>query len=155
MTRILVALDGSDESIAAADQARRLFGNEAEYLAINVFEAPRVTTPSLRDTLTWGAVWRYEALGSTEEDADAAREVAADEALSEAQRAGLDPAQGLGQVGDPAPAIVDAADRHHVDAIVVGWHQRGWLSRLIDPPVGPEVAKRAHVPVLLAKGADS
>lgn len=152
MTRILVALDGSDESVAAAEQARQLFGDDAEYLAINVFEAPRATTPSLSDTLTWGAVWRYETFGSTEEDAEAAREVAAGEALEEAERAGLHPTRGLGQVGDPAQAIVDAADRHHADAIVVGWHQRGWLSRLIDPPVGPEVAKRAHVPVLLAKG---
>lgn len=154
MTRILVALDGSDESIAAAEEARRLFGGDAEYLAINVFEAPRVTTPSLRDTLTWGAVWRYEAFGSTPDDAEAAREVAAEEALSEAERAGLDPSKGLGQVGDPADAIVDAADRHRADAIVVGWHQRGWLSRLVDPPVGTEVARRAHVPVLLAKGND-
>lgn len=155
MTRILVALDGSDESIAAAEQSRHLFGPDAEYLAINVFEAPAATTPVVGDALAWGAVWRYEALGATEEDAEAARQVAAEEALNEAQRAGLEPTKGLGQIGDPADAIVDAADRHRADAIVVGWHQRGWLSRLIDPPVGPEVAKRANVPVLLAKGASS
>lgn len=152
MTRILVALDGTDESVAAAEQARRLFGDAAEYLAINVFDAPPVGASPLPDALTWGAVWRYEALGTTDADAAEARELAADAALDESARAGLDAEQALGQVGDPAPAIVDAADRFGVDAIVVGWHQRGWLARLVGRSVGTEIAEAAHVPVLIAKG---
>lgn len=154
MTRILIALDGSDESIAAAERAHQLFDN-VEVLAINVFEAPRATTPTLGGTLTWGAVWRYEVFGSSEEDADAARRIAADEAMSEAERAGLDPTHGIGDVGDPAEAIVAAAEDHDVDVIVVGWHQRNWLSRLIDPPVGPEIIKQTDLPVLLVQGAQS
>lgn len=151
MTRILIALDDTDASAAAVSQAKRLFGAEADYLAINVFEAPMATFPTLRDTVTWGAVWRYDVFAATEEDAEAAREVAAEEALETAERAGLEPSRAIGQVGDPATAIIEAAHSHDVDVIVVGSHRRSWFSRLLDPSVAAEVVKRADIPVLVAK----
>src|SRR5215211_6813743 len=36
MTRVLVAVDDSESSVHAAETAHRLFGDDAEYLAVNV-----------------------------------------------------------------------------------------------------------------------
>jgi hypothetical protein len=40
MTKVLIAVDETEESIEAGALAHRLFGDDAEYLAINVFEHP-------------------------------------------------------------------------------------------------------------------
>jgi K+-sensing histidine kinase KdpD len=76
---------------------------------------------------------------------------AAQEAQRVADRTGLSEAEVIGEVGDPAAAIVDAADEHHVDVIVVGSHERGCVSRLFARSVAGDVIKHAHVPVLVAK----
>jgi nucleotide-binding universal stress UspA family protein len=79
------------------------------------------------------------------------RDVAEREARDAAERAGLKEAELLGEVGDPARSILDAAHEHGVDVVVVGSHQRSWFSRLFSRPVSAEVVKRADVPVLVAK----
>jgi hypothetical protein len=43
VTKVLIAVDDTAESVAAAALARRLFRADAEYLAINVFEHPPAT----------------------------------------------------------------------------------------------------------------
>ena len=155
MTRILLALDGSDASLGAAARAHQLFGDDAEYLAINVFEAPNAIVPTVSDPLIWGAVWRYDVLAATEEDREAARAAAAEDARDEAEQAGVGATRAIGKVGDPATAIVEAAGQHAADVIVVGAHQRGWFSRLFDPPVAADVVKRADTPVLVVREADA
>jgi nucleotide-binding universal stress UspA family protein len=57
----------------------------------------------------------------------------------------------IGDVGDPARAILEAAHEHGVDVVVVGSHDRSWLSRLFSKSVSTEIVKRADLPVLLAK----
>jgi nucleotide-binding universal stress UspA family protein len=47
--------------------------------------------------------------------------------------------------------ILEAAHQHGVDVVVVGSHDRSWLSRLFAKSVSTEIVKRADVPVLLAK----
>jgi hypothetical protein len=62
MITVLIAVDDSDESTAAAPLARRLFGDDAEYLAINVFEHPPSPVPpgSMPATpMAWGMVWPF------------------------------------------------------------------------------------------------
>jgi nucleotide-binding universal stress UspA family protein len=165
VTKVLIALDDNEESIEAAALARRLFGDDAEYLAINVFEHPPSavrsasswpTTPVGGSPLAWGAVWPYDT-GAGERAIDehvpeiTGRDVAARDALAAAERAGLADADVIGEVGDPARAILDAAHEHAVDVVVVGSHQRSWLSRLFSRSVSAEVVKRADLPVLVAK----
>jgi nucleotide-binding universal stress UspA family protein len=165
VTKVLIALDDNDESIEAAALARRLFGEHAEYLAINVFEHPPSavrsgsswpTTPVGGSPMAWGAVLPYDT-GAAESVVDkdvpeiTGRDVAARDALAAAERAGLAEAEVIGEVGDPARAILDAAQEHAVDVVVVGSHQRSWLSRLFSRSVSAEVVKRADVPVLVAK----
>ena len=52
-------------------------------------------------------------------------------------------------VGDPASRILDAAEEHHADLIVVGHREHGFLERLLSRPVDDAVARRAHCDVLL------
>ena len=84
----------------------------------------------------YGAVWSYrsdvtldpEGIADGEKTAEAqAREVA--------DESGLKGAEVVGEEGDPADAVLRAADEHQVDVIVVGTHDRG-LVRPPRPPVG-------------------
>ncbi len=79
------------------------------------------------------------------------RDIAEREAHVAAERAGLKETELIGEIGDPAHAIVDADHQHGVDVVVVGSHQRSWLSRLFSRSVSAEVVKRADIPVLVAK----
>jgi nucleotide-binding universal stress UspA family protein len=159
MVKVLIAVDDAAESVAAAALARRLFGDDAEYLAINVFEhRPLPIPPGSRPVtpMAWGAVWPYgpgliEPPATVEVPEMAERDVAEREARNAAQRGGLEEAAVIGEVGDPARAILEAAHEHGVDVVVVGSHQRSWLSRLFSPSVSAEVVKQADVPVLVAK----
>jgi hypothetical protein len=59
MIKVLIAVDDTSESVEAAALARRLFGADAEYLAINVFEharAPSLHGLSPTTPMAWGAV---------------------------------------------------------------------------------------------------
>ena len=58
MVKVLIAVDDTDESVEAAALARRLFGDGAEYLAINVFEHPlSLVRPGLSSTRRWRGEW--------------------------------------------------------------------------------------------------
>jgi nucleotide-binding universal stress UspA family protein len=159
VTKVLIAVENTPESVEAAALARRLFGADAEYLAINVFEhAPVSTLPASAPTspMAWGAVWSYTP-GPVEPAAGwdvpelNERDVAEREARDAVERAGVADADLIGEVGDPAHAILEAAHEHGVDVVVVGSHERSWFSRLFSKSVSAEVVKRADVPVLVAK----
>src|SRR5918995_1205074 len=105
MTRVLVAVDDTEGSVRAAETAHRLFGDEAEYLAVNVANV--------------------------------------------ADQSGLPDATAVGEEGDPASAILRAAEERGVDVIVVGTEERGWLDRFLRPSVSKEIVRQAHVPVLI------
>jgi nucleotide-binding universal stress UspA family protein len=160
MTRVLVAVDESEGSVRAAETAHRLFGDDAEYLAVNV---TNVVDPS---TIPWygagwgapyaapyGAVWAYRAdvpLDAREgTDATEGEDIAESHARQLAEQSGLPDAEAVGEEGDPAAAVLRAAEEHHVDVIVVGTDQRGWFDRLVRPSVSKEIIKLAHVPVLV------
>jgi nucleotide-binding universal stress UspA family protein len=149
MTTVLIALDASDEAHAAAAAAHRIFGDGAEYLAINV--AP---LPLPADTFAWGSVFGYPYPPVVPAVTDEAYSgdvsiTARAEAAQLATEAGIDDAQPLGDVGDPVTAIVEAAEEHHVDVIVAGWHDRSFLARMFEPSVTNDLIKRTSVPVLV------
>ena len=52
-------------------------------------------------------------------------------------------------LGDPARAILQAAEEHGADLIVVGAHDGGVFSRIIGGSVGDAVAHKAHADVLI------
>lgn len=155
MTRILIAIDASEESLAAARQARQLFGPDAEYLAVTVTEDPPAWAAA---PATWGGVYPYpfaapyplieeELTGTSEVDA---AEEARRTAHELAEQAGIGGAEVVGQVGEPTDAILAAADAHDVDAIVIGASTKGWWDRLIEGSVSSTLTKRSTRPVLIA-----
>ena len=146
MHRVLVAVDESEASTRVAEFVNRFFGDlEVEVLAINVGRAPtsmmayawidpvpyvdpRMLDPRLDAEATLEAEHKAEAVvaASTLKD---------DEVIIE--------------LGDPAEAIMRAAEEHQVDIIIVGASDRGLLSRLITPSVSRKVADEADRPVLI------
>lgn len=167
MTRVLIAADDSDVSVGAARTARSLFGDDADYLVVNVAETPALAWGE--DSMAWGYAYPMAippvagaaggpplvvrpAPAPRSSDAPlppSSVDQAEQAAESVAQAAGLASATAIGEVGEASHAILDAAELHHVDVIVVGSHERGWFSRLLTGSVSTSVAKRSTVPVLV------
>lgn len=150
MTVVLLALDGSDESRAAADAAQQLFGDSATYLAVNVGQVTPLWAPS---AAVWGGVFPYAPTSTIATEAiDEVYEDAADEARATAaelvDEAGID-AQPLGEAGDPVDAILHAAAEHGADVIVVGSGDKTWWRRVAEGSVSKGVTRASSVPVLV------
>lgn len=149
-----MALDDTEASRAAAATAHSLFGDTAEYLAVYVAADPAATS-----SMTWGSVYGYPFAAPPtvlDEAARSATEVVEDArgfASRRATNAGVD-AEPIGEVGDPVHAIARAAHDHHVDVIVVGHDERGWLRSLIDPSVADDLIGATATPVLVVPAPD-
>lgn len=152
MTRVLIAADDSDLSVETARAAHQLFGDDAEYLLVNVGTA--IDT----NVYAWGEAYMVSVplppVLSTPDGADDDRGPAIDDARSQATEivhtADID-AEPIGAVGDPAVAILEAARRHSVDVIAVGTHERSWFSRLFRPSVAHDLLREASVPILVVR----
>lgn len=164
MTHVLIAVDGSEVSLLAAQCAHRLFGDSARYTVINVAEQGAVIWGS--DALQYGTVYPLSFPGvgvvggvpfvtngvGNHSESDRIAELtdaAAQKAGDIAHEAGLAGAAPLGTEGDPAEAIVQAARDHGADVIVVGSHERSRLARLFSPSVSGAVVRESTVPVLV------
>lgn len=79
--------------------------------------------------------------------ADATLDEARETAHALADEAGIE-AAAVGEIGDPTTAILDAAEAHNADVIVVGATDKSWWRRLIDGSVSNARARidpsRAH-----------
>lgn len=155
---MLLAVDESEGSVRVARATRRMFGDDPTYLVVNVGQ------PELPfwggDSLMWGTVYPLVVPLVPDEDEPpfvtaplAARSTTeqagvADIALLTAQEAGdaadLATATAIGASGDPATRIREIADRENVDVIVIGGHERGWMSRLLAPSVSKELLQDSH-----------
>jgi nucleotide-binding universal stress UspA family protein len=139
MTRILLAVDGTDLDDRVATATRRLFP-DAQLFALNV-QHPR-EAPVLPPNAPGGVAMSYvTAPDSVDDAAEHAQEIAVEQSP--------DAAVHLGEVGHRADRIVATAVEHQVDLIAVGHRHRGWWSRLFDPSVSADVTERAPVPVLV------
>jgi nucleotide-binding universal stress UspA family protein len=173
MTRVLIAVDDTEQSVAAARTAYKLFGDDADYTVINVAEHDPVYWGD--DALGSGMVYPLAVpaagivgtgiasslpltvrdSGSFERppaaDVPSAVEVASQHAEHIVAEAGLHGAEPVGDTGDPAESIITAARDYHADVIVVGSHERGWLGRLFSSSVGEKVVREADTPVLVVR----
>ena len=167
MTQVLIAVDDSESSIKTARIAYALFGDTAEYTVVNVADQTPIVWGG--DSLAWGVGYpimmtsvappEIVGTGSDPSEPDAAAAVvdnapidaAIQVARDVADEAHLPTPQVVGEVGDPATAIITAAHHHKADVIVVGAHARSWFSSLFAPSVSSAVVREADIPVLIAR----
>jgi len=62
-------------------------------------------------------------------------------------------AEFVSPAGDPERELIEVAEEHGADLIVVGAHDRGLLERLVVPSVSGAVARRARCDVLVVHAA--
>jgi nucleotide-binding universal stress UspA family protein len=157
VTTVLIAVDATDSSVHAVETAHRLFGDDADYLVLNVGAGvylPIAIFPGelgLISPLAWApAVQPEPAEDNVTTDADVAETIA----KLTGEEGGLPEATALGIVGDPAGSIIEVAVNHSADVIVVGTHERGWLTRLLTSSVADDVRRESPIPVLVVPRPD-
>src|SRR3954447_9293793 len=172
MTRVLIAVDETEQSVAAASTAYKLFGETADYTVINVAKnqpvywgddplgagfayplaIPPVGAGGMAATIPLTIRDPNPGLGSSQAD-DIPRpvDVAAQQAEHVVAEAGVHDAKPLGETGDAAEAIIAAARDNGADVIVVGSHEHGWIDRLFKGSVGEKVIREADTPVLVVR----
>lgn len=151
--RVLIAVDDAEASEAAVRTAHRLFGDDVDYLLINVSVGPLPPSVFFGQVSPMMMPFSYPlfAAGGTDELSAAAAAASASITSDVADKAGLVPAEQLAAAGDVAEAIVRAAHDHDADVIVVSSHERSWFSRLFQPPTAATVLKNSDIPVLIVR----
>ena len=156
MTRVMIAVDGSDLDARLADAALGLFGPDAEYWAVNVHSSVTPPPEALAPVpgmyggafVGYGVAYPFPPSRPGEFDEQRAS-VLHDAARAAADAAGIDDAAVVAETGDPPTAILSAAHRHGVDVIVVGSRDRSWWSKLVEPSVSSDVIEGSPIPVLV------
>ncbi|MFB6270319.1 MAG: universal stress protein, partial [Halobacterium sp.] len=133
MTKILVPIDGSEQSKEALEYALEHF-KDADITAINVIDPIEAGYTAQATVPGYSEEWFEQAKDAAEELFDEAQETA-DEYDHD-----LDT---VTEVGRPSRAIVDYADEQDVDHIVMGSHGRSGVSRILLGSVAESVVRRS------------
>ena len=148
--KVLIATDGSEGAVAAAQQALRLLAPDASVLVLAVVETPADAGVGL-DSGFGGTVAdpgvvevEWEA-GRTHADDGVRRTV---ELLG--SRAGV---ESRIEAGDPATAICEVAREEEVDVVVVGSRGHGFFRRALLGSVSSHVLHHAPCPVLVVRSS--
>lgn len=145
-------MDESPQSPHAARVAKALFPDPAnEFLVINVAAVP----------VPWiGGLGMFGEVGVAQpmlwaEHTDEVEEAHREDIVAQAAEAGLPAADVLVGMGDPVAGILQAAEEHACDIIVIGSHSKNFLVRLFDPSVADGVVHRTDRPVLVVPASSA
>lgn len=143
--RILVALDGSDPSTRAFDEALRLAGDQhAKLRIIHVIDVGGLYAAGMEgvDVTPVERAW-----------VDAGKQVL-EHSLEQARKAGVDGETSLLETDGEriSDVIISAATSWGADLIVMGTHGRHGLGHLLLGSVAEGVVRAARTPVLLVRG---
>jgi nucleotide-binding universal stress UspA family protein len=134
--RVAVAVDLSDASRAPIETATSLFGSSAWLTLFHGFSAPH--------RLFSGDIKAYEA-GVREGVTLEIREALRAWSIPEADRLPITAAY-----GEPAPALVEFADKQVIDLVVTGTHGRTGLMNLMLGSVAEAIVERVPSDILIA-----
>lgn len=144
MKRVLIAVDESPESHAAAAYARELLGDQL-FTVICVAQNTLATVP-MSDPVG-GAYIPPVAAHQTIASAMHAAEDTAEEIAHEVDAS----ADTIVESGEAGRLICEHADADAFDLIVVGSHDRPWCSRLLNRSVRDYLVHHAPCPVLVVR----
>ncbi|MGB9954347.1 MULTISPECIES: universal stress protein [unclassified Haloarcula] len=140
--RILVPVDSSDQASVACEFAAEEHPDATVVLlhVINPAEAGYSAEASIP---SFSEEW-YEKQKATAESL-------LDELESEVTEAGVDSVEHVIEVGRPTKVIVEYADDHDINQIIMGSHGRSGMSRILLGSVAEIVVRRASVPVTVVR----
>ena len=153
MTTVLIAVDATDSSVHAVETAHRLFGDDAEYLVLNVGAGTYVPVPifpgemGLISPLAWAPVVQSQLAAEDLRDDSGASDVISDVEVAETiakhtgEEGGLADATALGIVGDAAGSIIEVAVEH-----VCRRHRRRDARARLAHPTAHVVGRRRGAP---------
>lgn len=138
---VLVPMDGSDQAMAAIEHALSEHA-DARITALHVIDPARAT---------YGAQAGIPPSSEKWFDAEEARAERLFEEIRElADEVGVEVTT-VTEVGQPSRAIVEYAEEHDVDHVVIGSHGRKGLSRVLLGSVAELVVRRSPVPVTVVR----
>ncbi len=139
--RVLVPVDGSAPATDALQYALEQF-DDADLVALYVMDPVDGST-------AWGPGSADNWISAAEERAETVLEEAKETASAVDRTLTTDSV-----VGRPAHSIVEYAEEHDVDHVVIGSHGRSGLSRVLLGSVAEMVVRRAPVPVTVARWSE-
>lgn len=137
-TRVLIPIDGSDQSEEALEHAIREYP-DAELIVLHVIDV-------VSGLYVDGYLDYRETRENQEKRAEALLSDTADLAKSHGRDVTTETV-----VGQPATSIVEAAEDMDADLIVIGSHGRSGVSRILLGSVAETVIRRAPVPVTVVR----
>lgn len=135
---ILIGYDGTEHSDRALERAKQYARALGAKLVVVTVVYPLAPIAGAADVVAPVAI----------DDAVAKAQADADDVIARA-RSLVDDAEFVTRLGDAVDAILDLAQEHDVDLIVVGTHEPGFFERLFKGSVSQAVARRAPCDVLV------
>lgn len=138
---VLIPIDGSPQSNEALDHAITEFSGD-DLVCLTVIDPAEAGYAVEGAAAEFPQGW-YE---TAEDDAQSVLDDAADRAAE----AGID-LRTASEIGQPANTIVQFAEEHDIDHIVMGSHGRTGMSRILLGSVAETVMRRSTVPVTVVR----
>jgi nucleotide-binding universal stress UspA family protein len=146
---VLIGVDETPESHEAVETAWRLFGNNGVYTIVCIYERQPFLVGSL--DIGAGLAGMYAHL-----DDSIGQQVATNAASYARSAAPVDADINFHtDVGHAGSSIIDAAEEHDSDLIVIGSHDRGFWDRVFSPSVGKYLVENASCPVLVVRSTST
>jgi len=141
--RILVPVDQSDLSETACEFSASEF-EDADLVLLHVINPAEAGYSAQASIPSFSEEWYEQQRAAADELFDRLAECVRD--------AGGDPdPERVVEVGRPTQTIVDYAEEHDIDHIVMGSHGRAGVSRILLGSVAETVVRRASVPVTVVR----
>lgn len=150
MSKVLIAVDGSEQSTRAAERAMRILGRDHRYTILEAVKAPVPMGATSTVGMGYAVPPAPEVLLAA---AEAAEERARDEVATTARRLHCD-AELRVEDGEAAYVIRRLVASEGFDLVVVGSHGKGLAERIVLGSVSHDVLKHPPCAVLVIPSAE-